>query len=559
MLPGPTTITVAPDPATVDIGGSVRLTATAHFDDGTPDDDWTHVVTWYSLDHDVATVNSGSYWGGLTYGLGVGSTDIGAYYSRSVPLDYGDLPLPGDPPSDDYSVGFTSLTAEVAPPPPPDPDGRFLVAFDAPALEPYPDWTRLDDIPNLVTSYTIDRGRQNELDRVDAGRATVTIIDTDGILDPTNPDGPYYGKIKPRRQAMLGRRDPVTGDWQIRFRGYIEDLVYEADPSQKLNRLTITLLDLFDVLARAEMQPGTCGSPVSFTEVGPEEIYYEIETTSNRIDHILADFGVPTPFQSVLVTDSSVWRVIYSAGESALSALQEAADAELPGTNVYCDRRGRFCFHGRNAKFHPDDTAAAAGGLWDFQQWKAGDGAAVTASPSDTSQLRAFGFSREHSKIINSAVVTTVPERDPDSDDPDHVNRAHITDTASINEFGVCSWSAENLLTSDDLDGTQVNRIANYFVSNYAQPKDRIQAIEFRSLRPDDTRAAANWQLLTQVDIGDAIEVTVGLPGGGGFTSAGYFIEGIHEQARPLVPDYDDVTVSLDLSPRAYYDTDPWA
>jgi len=42
-------------------------------------------------------------------------------------------------------------------------------------------------------------------------------------------------------------------------------------------------------------------------------------------------------------------------------------------------------------------------------------------------------------------------------------------------------------------------------------------------------------------------------------TAVEYFVEGIHEDVRPLTPDYDDVTLRLDLSPRSYFDTNPWA
>ena len=67
-----------------------------------------------------------------------------------------------------------------------DPTGRFLIAFDDPTLEPDPTWTRIDSYPHLVTSYTIDRGRQYELDRTDTGRATVQIAD-DGRWGQIHP------------------------------------------------------------------------------------------------------------------------------------------------------------------------------------------------------------------------------------------------------------------------------------------------------------------------------------------------------------------------------------
>jgi hypothetical protein len=66
------------------------------------------------------------------------------------------------------------------------------------------------------------------------------------------------------------------------------------------------------------------------------------------------------------------------------------------------------------------------------------------------------------------------------------------------------------------------------------------------------------WQFLNRVDIADSVTVTVTSPGGGGFDDAEYFVEGIHEQVRPLDPAYDDVTLTLDLSPRAFFASNPW-
>jgi hypothetical protein len=72
-------------------------------------------------------------------------------------------------------------------------------------------------------------------------------------------------------------------------------------------------------------------------------------------------------------------------------------------------------------------------------------------------------------------------------------------------------------------------------------------------MSPAQPHAAATWNLLSLIEIGDQVSLTVGSPGGGGFTDEGFFVEGIHEQVQPLGADYDDVTLTLDLSPQAYF------
>src|SRR4029077_21078049 len=105
----------------------------------------------------------------------------------------------------------------------------------------------------------------------------------------------------------------------------------------------------------------------------------------------------------------------------------------------------------------------------------------------------------------------------------------------------------------------ECRRFADYYVQNYSLPGNaRITDIGFRSMQPGPTSAAPNCALLSQVDIGDQVDVTITSPGGGGFDAESYFVEGVHEDVKSLGADYDDVTVTLDLSPQAFFTTNPW-
>src|SRR5207253_11136594 len=130
---------------------------------------------------------------------------------------------------------------------------------------------------------------------------------------------------------------------------------------------------------------------------------------------------------------------------------------------------------------------------------------------------------------------------------------------------GFRCWSVMNLLTycgvkDSTTDLGETKRFATYYVHNYAQPQNRVSDIAFRSMRPGQAGAAATWNLMTRVDIADTVTVSVhGAAGGDGvFDHVAFFVEGVHEESRPLNEHYDDVTVSLDLSPRDYFDDNPW-
>lgn len=451
-----------------------------------------------------------------------------------------------------------------APALPPPPDGRFLVAFDAGAWVWDPAWTRLDDNPNLVTSYTIDRGRQFELDRTDAARATVEIIDKTGLLDPTNTSSPYHNKIEPLKQAMIGRHNPVTDEWHTRFRGWIGELDYSFHPSQRVNMLTLELVDSFDMLSAIELQPGRFGDQPPEIVESPDTIWMGYAATVRaRLDNIVGvgNAGLPEEFFVFFSGNVEVFQTAYSSGETVLDVLQDAADAEFPGIgNLYTDRRGRCCFHGRFAKFDPIGVSDEAGpGRWEWTEWECGDGAAVAADPANTAHLRSFSFNRGLGRIINSASVS--PQwvefygKEPT---PNQLASNIVQDTASINQRGFRSWSMANLQTAKGQPSgansvVETRKFATYYRDNYAVPQNRVTAISFRTMHPTWEGAAITWDLLSRVDVSDGLKVTVDSPGGGGFLLESYYIEGVHEEAKMLSPDYDDVTLSLDLSPRVYY------
>ena len=450
-------------------------------------------------------------------------------------------------------------------------DGRVLIALGERTLDWNADFTRIDSHPNLVTNFTIDRGRQLEFDRTDTGRATVEIADVDGILDPTNPTGPYYGLIEPLLQVVLQIYNPVSGLWQPRFRGWIDELDYSFDPSQRVNRLTISAVDIFEMLAAVEMMPGQFGIPPTTSAAdSADQIYFQENFVQLRITQILENALNPpgaldnSDYWFIFTGNVGVWDTIYSPGESALTAIQEAADAEFPGVaNVFCDRFGRLCFHGRLAKLTPADIAATTGGEWVFHDLKAGDRNAVNADPAGTAVLNRFSFNRGLSHVINQGfatpyrVITGVPLTAAE-------NTGQIyKDDTSIGLRGIRSWTAENLLTKEGLidhssDLVETKRFAQYYVMNYATPTNRATETVFRTQRPGRPGAAPTWGLLSQIDIGDRLTITIDSPGGGGFHGVQFFVEGIHEQVQPLNPDYDDITLSLDLSPQAVFDPDSW-
>lgn len=421
-----------------------------------------------------------------------------------------------------------------------------------------------------VASWSIDRGRQFELDRTDTGRAQIVINDTDGTYDPTNASGPYYGLLEPLKQAAIALQNPVTENWLTVFRGFVDEYEYALDPAQGVMVATITLVDAFDLLSATLLMAD--GPPPGDTPpVGSEgDNFYEQAEVDARIIQVLTDCGFdsamwtrsgsPTIFSgNVVVQDST-----YSPGSTALEVIQDAADAEFPIANFFMDKEGLFAFHGRFARFDPTTTAASSGGAWVFREWQCGDGTAVASDPTNIAQLRGMSFTRSKDQVYNKATASPMHIADAD------IAGQTSSDAPSIAAFGIRSWSMENLLTygaktgpnvgSGDWGGAgavaETKLFADYIVTNFQTVRNRISQLTFRPLDANDTRAPALWDLMCNIEIGDLITVTVDHPGAGGFANS-FFVEGLHYQCSPggAVP---DVTLTVDTSPNEYWASSPF-
>jgi hypothetical protein len=433
------------------------------------------------------------------------------------------------------------------------PEGVSLALADG-LLEPDPAWTRIDTVlPDVrVAKWSMTTGRQSELERTDTGRASFTVNDVKGYLDHSNPSSPWYSLLD-GRQAALALRNPVTDVWHTRFRGAIDDFVSDEDPSQVVTRVDVPLVDAFDYLEAVELVPGIAGfSPPSGVE---GNVFYEDAAVDDRILALLGDAAFPIgAFPGGLTRIFSgnvlVAETVYPPGTTALSALRDAADAEFPGVaNLFVNCDGIFTFHGRLARFAPEVPD------YDIAVWYAGDGAACAADAS-YAQIRELGWSRPRARIVNLALAYAQTTRPADI--PGQV----VSDLGSVGLYGPRAWSADNLLTEHDnlmdLGADAATKLfAEYMVANFAEPRSTVDKIVVKSLRPDDARGPATWALLCGVQISDIVHLKSTNPGGGGFDED-FYVEGMTYDVEPLDPDYDLVTLTLSVSPRAYYADNPF-
>ena len=453
----------------------------------------------------------------------------------------------------------------------------LCVAFQDDALVEEPVWERLDDPAGfrIGSAWSISRGRQSELDKTGTGTAQVTFLDRYGIMDPTNESGPFWTggetHVDPMKQSAIALMNPVTGDWSTLFRGHIADMTHSLDmwtDTRGLDTVTMELVDAFDLFNAVELTPGDHGDSTTFSDFA--NVYYQgnppnytgqpptFVHVDDRIMQILDDAGWPNSgkragLRNIFSGNVSMQGQVYSRRDSALQALFDAADAEFPGVaNIFMSKDGVVTFHGRFARFFPERPG------YGINSWNVGS--LAEAELDDTmAPIAGMEFRRSKNDIINAALIS------PNRASEKQIQNLLYKDTTSIGRYGWRSISFENLLLNkghDDLaaDTTapeECAKFAQYYVDNYAYPKSRVSSITFRPRGINQVGAEPLWELMCGVEIGDVVHLTTAHPNGGGFDED-FFVEGVRYDAKPARTDMLDITLSIDVSPRSFYDSNPF-
>ena len=182
-----------------------------------------------------------------------------------------------------------------------------------------------DITPRLVTT-TVRRGKNEALDRIDAGLVSITVDNSDRVFDPLYAAGPYFGQLIPRRSVRISANDQPV------FRGFIDDFDIQYEPGvQSVVRIDVS--DAFSVL----------------TNSGLEEFTPDSELSGERIESVLDRPEVDWPADlrdidpgNTLMLDADV-----SEGTGTLEYLQLVERSEF-GT-LFLAKDGKITFRERNA------------------------------------------------------------------------------------------------------------------------------------------------------------------------------------------------------------------
>lgn len=228
----------------------------------------------------------------------------------------------------------------VARPPGPFPSLHVEIAFTTIPNTLTPAY---QDVTQYVQGVSIRRGRQHELDRVEAGTATFILDNSDRRFDPNNTASTYYPNVLPmRRIRITAAYKPYPGApadvvYPI-FAGFIENWPRDrgAGTLGKTATVQIEAVDAFAAMATVNCTR----NPNNANELSG----YPAERTSTRFERVLNNLGWQWYRGPASTIGEQLARFDFSAADAptVLEHLQDITDTELGNLFLQGDGLIRF-------------------------------------------------------------------------------------------------------------------------------------------------------------------------------------------------------------------------
>ena len=302
------------------------------------------------------------------------------------------------------------------------------------------------DVSDDVVSFSINRGKNRQLDKYGAGNATITLRNEDRKYDPLYAGSPYNGQIIPRRQVR------ITTNNQRVYTGSIDDWDLTYDLSGKSTSLAVCTDNMY-LLANQSL-----GSAVNIEQFpGP------------RINSILNKNEVdwPADIRNLDTGQSELLADTISEGTNALSYIQQVAQSE-PGF-FYINRSGFAEFVGRYRRATTTDL--------------------TFADDSSGIPYKALNVIYGSELLYNNITVTQ----------KDGVT-VQASDAASEDEYGILAYGVNDLLMKETSD---VVNMATFLAAKYSQPEYRFEQLTVQL----DKLEEVDQQKVLAADLGDAVQV----------------------------------------------------
>lgn len=312
---------------------------------------------------------------------------------------------------------------------------------------------RFFDITDRLISTSTNRGKNQSLDRIDAGVASITVDNSDRVFDPLYPDGPYFGQLIPRRTVRVTCNElPV-------FIGAIDDFTIDYAPANK-SSVRIDVSDAFSVLANA----------------GLDEFTPSAQLSGARVEAVLdrPEVNWPADQREIDPGNSTMLSALVPSGTGTLEYLQLVGNSEFG--NLFIGKDGKVVFRERNSVPNTPDLVFSDEVV-----------AGVYTGIQFSSVNNVYGSENLFNRISISNAAETPLE-------------ASANDSTSEAVYGPRAYSASGLLVQDQ---SQLDFLADYLLARFKEPQYRFERVEVVM----DTLSTENQDKVLDLEIGDIVLV----------------------------------------------------
>ena len=338
-----------------------------------------------------------------------------------------------------------------------------------------------------TTSISVFRGRRDIGDQgIVAGTMSFELLDTTGIFNPFDDQGPYFNPdnnqagLAPLRRVILSRENEVL------FKGFITSYSYSFELGN-LDRVSVNCADEFYILAQTYLAEWNVSEQLSSDRVSDLLDLPEV-------DFPLLERNITTGTQTL--GGAAAYTV--PSGTSVANYAAQIQQAEQG--RIFIDRNGNFTFQ-------PRIGSTLSAPVIDFHD----DGAIGTAGYDQV------GIAFDADQVVNRASVQHLGANHPQV----------AEDLASQAEYLIQTTSITGSLLHNN---TAALTLAEYLLTPNPEPRFTNVSVSFVSL------SEAQRDLAAVVDIGDTITIQKSIQQGASSTEFAQelSVEGVQHQINVL-------------------------
>jgi hypothetical protein len=348
---------------------------------------------------------------------------------------------------------------------------RMIEIAGAPGVDIY------DDLGDVGMTGSTRRGRQNDLQRIEAGVLDVQLLNLTGNFWPAYAGSIYYPDVLPAKRAQV--RVTYSGvDYDV-YTGYIERWVPKYIFGSGCGPVVdVQASDFYKFLAQMLLN-----DPAGYAQ----------ELSGTRIDNLLDDLGIPDSMRDLDVGQSTIIATGALANVNALEHLHLVQDTEQ-GT-VFQAGDGDVIFQDRHARLTPPLSTVAA---------TFGDGVG-------DSKFRDIELEMSDALVFNDVRITR-----------ESGTEQVASDGMSQQDYGYRTYQKSGLLMTTD---AIADSMAEYLLSLHKDAHLRVLSLVI----DPEADPADLWPKVLGYDLGTKIHIHLSDCA----LNESYFIEGIEHRFPP--------------------------